>query len=224
MLIIEGWSVIPSPLFSTLSINASNPISWILNRALSSEWYQEVIGFLIMYWGQGGTLMVVTQGFWPCCPILPTLSSSVPKYKFGLEMSVTMLAVGKVSPPSCTIWIMFVINWNSFRKESLSIVDSVKSYVKTVHNPMIFWDIQCYFWLQEPFPQPKHTYHHWSFHVLQDLHSSLETPEYNENYFSPQNIENRDVLTRWLSGSPLFRTHLLKTAAAINLTSRCHKS
>ena len=58
---------------------------------------------LIMDGGQGGALVILTQGLSAQVPVLPTLLPSIQPVNLGGKMSVAVLGVREVVPAICTI-------------------------------------------------------------------------------------------------------------------------
>ena len=58
---------------------------------------------LVMDGGQGGALVILTQGLRAQVPVLPTLLPSIQPVNLGGKMSVAVLGVREVVPSICTI-------------------------------------------------------------------------------------------------------------------------
>ena len=58
---------------------------------------------LVMDGGQGGALVILTQGLCAQVPVLPTLLPSIQPVNLGGKMSVAVLGVREVVPSICTI-------------------------------------------------------------------------------------------------------------------------
>ena len=87
-----------------MSVDASNPVDSVhLLMLVLGERREEVVGVLIMDGGQGGALVILTQGLRAQVPVLPTLIPGHKPVNFGAEMSVAVLGVREVVPASCTI-------------------------------------------------------------------------------------------------------------------------
>ena len=104
MTVIKRGCVLPIPSIASISVNAPNPVnSKALFRLVLSERHQEVVGVRIMNGGQGGALIILTQGLRAQVPVLSTLLPSIQPVNLGGKMSVAVLGVREVVPSICTI-------------------------------------------------------------------------------------------------------------------------